>query len=352
MKWWPWGKTETRSAGGGYEGAILGAFEAAATATPRAAATAALESASSLIARCLASATVEGPANLTAAVTPAVLAQAGRSLIRQGEQVFPIAVDETGHVRLLTAGYHDVYGGADPSTWTYRTSVYGPSGTVTRHLPAAGVVHLRYLTEPSRPWCGVAPLAAAAIAGRLSAEVSQALADEVSGPRGAVLPMPVDGQDPSVTALRTDLRNLAGKLALVESTQTMHAGAPGSAPKSDWTPQRIGASMPTAEVVLLERAFVEVCSACGVPAVLFSQGGDAGGRREGFRFFLHATLAPIAELIAMELSEKLETPIGINLDRIRAADITGKARAFASMVKSGMDAGKAAAVSGLIEADE
>ena len=41
---WPFTKrTETRSTGGGYESAILGAFEGAATATPRAAATAALE---------------------------------------------------------------------------------------------------------------------------------------------------------------------------------------------------------------------------------------------------------------------------------------------------------------------
>ena len=80
---WPWKRAETRSTGGGYEGAILSAFEAQATATPRAQSTAALEAASSLIARCLASATVEGPARLAAAVTPAVLAQAGRSLIRQ-----------------------------------------------------------------------------------------------------------------------------------------------------------------------------------------------------------------------------------------------------------------------------
>ena len=172
---WPFTKREVRSSGGGYETGILGAFEAAATATPRAAATGALEASSSLIGRCLASATVEGPASLTAAVTPAVLAQIGRSLIRQGEQVFEIDVDADGRVRLLTAGYHDVYGPADPDGWTYRTSVYGPSGTTTKHLPAAAVVHVRYLTDPARQWCGVAPLRAATIAGRLSAEVAAAL---------------------------------------------------------------------------------------------------------------------------------------------------------------------------------
>ena len=213
---WPFrrGRTEKRESGN-YEDSILGAFEAAATATPRAAATAALEAASGLYARCLASATVEGPAMFAAAVTPAILAQAGRSLIRCGESVHEIHVDADGAVRLLTAGYFDAYGAADPLTWSYRTSVYGPSGTTTRHLPAAGVIHLRYLCDPARPWAGVAPLAAAKIAGRLSAETAQALADEVAGPRGSLLPLPVDGEDPTVSSLKTDIRNLAGRVATV-----------------------------------------------------------------------------------------------------------------------------------------
>ena len=348
---WPWRKTETRSSGGGYESAILGAFEAAATATPRAQATAALEASSSLIARCLASASVEGPENLTAAVTPAVLAQAGRSLIRQGEQVFPIDVADTGRVRLLTAGYHDVYGGADPLTWTYRTSVYGPSGTTTRHLPAAGVVHLRYLAEPARPWCGVAPLRAASLAGKLSAETVSALADAESGPRGYLLPLPVDGADPTVAALKADLRTLSGKLAFVESTQTMHAGAAGNAPRGDWDTKRIGANPPAGEIALMGRAFVEVASACGCPAVLFAESGDGTARRESFRQFMHSTLEPIARLIALELSEKFEAPIVLNLDRLFAADLAGRARAFQSMVGAGMDTGKAAGLAGLMEAD-
>lgn len=353
MRWWPFGQTETRSSdGSGYEGAILGAFESQAGATPRAQATAALEATSSLIARCLASATVEGPAHLAAAVTPAVLAQAGRSLVRLGEQVFEINVD-AGAVRLLTAGHHDVYGGADPRSWTYRTSVYGPSGTTTRHLPAAGVVHCRYLTDPVRPYCGVAPLAAAHLAGKLSAETLSALADSESGPRGNLLPLPgVDGDDDSIRELKNDLRNLRGRLAFVESVNSMNPGAPSSAPKGDWEIKRVGADPPAGEVELLGRAFTEVVSACGCPAVLFSETGDGTARREGFRFFLHATLAPIADLIAVELSEKLEGAINLNLDRLFASDLSGRARAFGSMVKAGMNTDKAASLAGLMEAEE
>ena len=349
---WPFTeRTETRSSGDGYEGAILRAFEAQATATPRAQATAALEAASSLIARCLASATVEGPAHLAAAVSPAVLAQAGRSLIRQGQQVFEIDVTAAGTVRLLTAGHHDVYGPADPEYWTYRTSVYGPSGTTTRHLPADGVLHFRYLTEPSRPWFGISPLRAASIAGRLSAEVSQALADEVSGPRGSLLPLPTDGDDPSVAELKRDIRTLGGKVGFVESTRTMNPGAPGSNPQDDWKPRRLGGNPPASEVDLLGRAFVEVLAACGIPPGLFSREADAG-QRESMRRFLHTTLEPLAGLIAMELSEKLEAPISLNLDRIRASDLAGKARAFGSMVKAGLAVERAAMLAGLMAADE
>ena len=47
-----------------------------------------------------------------------------------------------------------------------------------------------------------------------------ALADEASGPRGMLLPTPVDGNDPTITALKSDLRSLRGKVALVESTSS------------------------------------------------------------------------------------------------------------------------------------
>ena len=32
----------------------------------------------------------------------------------------------------------------DPSRWTYRVGLYGPDGSVTRTVPSAGIVHIRY----------------------------------------------------------------------------------------------------------------------------------------------------------------------------------------------------------------
>ena len=351
MKWWPWGRTETRSTGGGYEASLLAAFEASATSPATAGATAALEAASGLIARCLASGTVTGaPAG---SVTPATMAQIGRSLIRSGESVWSINVDPAGRVRLAVAGHHDVYGQADPASWTYRLSEYGPSGTTTRLLPAAAVVHVRYLSDPIRPWVGVGPLQAATIAGRLSAAVAGALADEAGGPRGGLLAMPVDGGDTTVDALKTTVGSLRGRIAFVQSLRTMHAGAPGSAPHGDWDVKRIGADPPEAEVRLLERAFDEVSAACGCPPVLFSGKGDGTAQRESLRRALHTLVAPIARLIAEELTAKLERPIAVDLTELHAADVQGRARSWRALVgaEAQMDPATAARIVGMAQDD-
>lgn len=62
-------------------------------------------------------------------------------------------------------------------------------------------------------------------------------------------------------------------------------------------------------------------------------------------------LQPLAGIIRQELAEKLDAPIGLNLDRLFAADLSGRARAFQSLVGGGMDPGKAAGLAGLMESE-
>ena len=90
------------------------------------------------------------------------------------------------------------------------------------------MIHLMYSADPERPWRGYGPLQVAQLGGRLSSETVAALADESSGPRGQLLPLPVAGDDPTVAALQTDLKRLAGQLATVETQQSMAPGAAGS----------------------------------------------------------------------------------------------------------------------------
>ena len=218
---------------------ILGEAKGGAPATPTA--TGALQASAGMVARCFAGATVEGPPRLVEAVPPCVLSLIGRALIRQGEAVLVIDVGPSGDVRLVPAADWNVTGDYDPESWWYRVSLAGPSRYTTRaNVPGAGVVHAKYEVDPARPWRGIGPLQSAALAGRLSAETAAALGEGESGPRGNLLPLPVDGEDSTVAALKSDLRNLGGKLAFVESVRTMHAGAAGAAPGGDWKPSGSG----------------------------------------------------------------------------------------------------------------
>ena len=70
--------------------------------------------------------------------------------------------------------------------------------------------------------------------------------------------------------------------------------------------------------------------------------------RESYRQFLAATIQPIAKLVAEELADKLDSPsLALSFEDLRGADVLGRARAFASLTGGGMDAAKAAKITGL-----
>ena len=347
---WPFKKRETRESS--YTALLvdLAVERATGSAPATVGAIGALEAASGLLARCFSLAEVSGPANLAAAVTPQCRAMIARALVRGGECVLQIDVDPAGMVRLHPASSWDITGDVSPDSWRYRVTLGAPSGTVTRVVESAGVVHPRWSVDPSTPWRGVGPLQSAALAGKLSAEVTAALGDEASMPRGAVLPLPVDGEDDSVASLKADLKALRGKLALVESTASMAPG-PAAVPKDDWVARRIGANPPQSLVSLHSAAAAEVLGATGTPVSLFVA-DNSQGQRESFRRYLHTSVQPAGALLAAELSEKFETEIGLSFDRLMASDLSGRARAFQSMVGAGMDPGKAAGLAGLMESDE
>ena len=254
---------------------------------------------------------------------------------------------------LLPAASWDIHGDHDPASWRYRLTLGGPSRLTTLEPVASeAMIHIRYQADTEQPWRGVSPLSSAAIAGRLSAETMQALADEASGPRGMLLPTPVDGNDPTIATLKSDIRALRGKLALVESTSSGWA-ADGAAqrPKGDWEPRRLGASPGSPLIDQADLASREVYAACGIPLSIVTT-SEGTGQREGFRRLMHATITPLAKIVSEELSEKFETPISLSFDGLFAADLAGRARAFQSLVGGGMDVAKAASLAGLMQADD
>ena len=350
---WPW-KSEKRN--DSYTDALVSLLQQGAGGGTGAAASAtgALEAASGLVQRCFQAAEISGPAHAVQALGPGTLGQIGRALIRQGEAVYFMDV-QAGRLLLLPAQSWDIFGPAHPDSWTYRLTLAGPdSMTTVDRVQAAGVLHFRYATDPSSPFRGIAPLTSASLAARLSAETAKALGDELSGPTGSLLPIGSDGGDPSVTALKNDIRNLRGSVALVERLAdwaTGGGGSPSQGGASEWQPRRIGAAPPPGVVEVARQATLEVLSACGCPPSLFLSSADGTAQRESFRRFLHTTLQPLARIVQAELSEKLDGDVKLDLSATFASDLSGRSRAFASMVNGGMSLEKAAGLAGLMEAD-
>ena len=313
------------------------------------AATAALEASSGFVGRAFASADTN-----TAVLDPPILSLIGRSLVRRGEFVAVIKMgrgDDTP--RLAPAASWDIVGDEDPKSWTYRLTLAGPSKQTTiENVAADGVVHIRYASDQNAPHRGIGPLQSAHLAGRLSAEVSAALADELSGPRGSLLPLPnVDGADPSVASLKADIRGLGGGLAFVEAMSDQFGSGPTNNPSQGWTTQRIGSTLPTSSIEAAKLAFAEVTAACGLSVALWGD-GEGTASREAFRQALHSVLVPLGRLVSSELTAKLETDVQIDWTALGAGDISGRARAFQSLVGGGMEISKAASLSGLMTTDD
>ena len=190
------------------------------------------------------------------------------------------------------------------------------------------------------------------ITARLLAETETALADESGGARGAVIPLPQgddDEEENPLKALQEDIANLKGRTALVETTAAGYGEGRGAAPQSDWKPQRIGANPPDSLRQLRVDAEMCILGATGTPVELITARSDGAAVREAWRRYAHAFLTPIGGIVAAELGEKLDRPgLALDFSALFASDITGRARAFGSLVQGGMDIERAAALSGLL----
>ena len=293
-----------------------------------------------------AAAEVSGPDSLTSALTSGVLALIGRELIRRGGVVF--LIDTTaGKLRLLPAEGHDVAGDSTPDSWEYRLTLGGPSRTITYdYVPAASVLHFRYAVDPSTPWRGNGPVRVAALAGKLSAATAPTLGDESSGPVGRLLGIPVNGADATVEGLKADIANARGKVALLETGDWGNAGGDS---KVSLQSERFGAEPPASMVELLSASSQEVYAACGFNSALW--GGSSSGVREAWRLALFGVLSPLGRLVESELQEKLEDTVTLSWQELRASDLSGRARAFQSMVGGGMDVSAAVSIAGLMVED-
>ena len=265
------------------------------------------------------------------------------------ESLFEIDV-VGGRAVLIPASSWTVYGrGGDRDTWEYEANFPGPTMTLTKKLTADRVIHCQYAFDPGTPWRGVGPLQKSNTTVSLMARLEKRLSEEVNQPVGAALPVP------SVKAsgnLQSDIRKLKGNLTLVDSASGGWQGGSTNAPSADWQPRRLGANPPPVLDDMRINIARTILAAAGVPVSMLGN-SDGTLARESFRQFLHATIAPVGEIVAVALGRGLDTEgLTFNWDRLFASDLSGRARAFQSLVNAGMEVEKAAALAGLMNNDD
>ena len=318
---------------------------ASGTFSPDAAQTAAVEFAAGLTGRALAVAEVE-PERASALLTPLRMMDVGRRLVTSGNYVATIEVIK-GTIQLRVARqFHVVSGGVDEDSWIYEVELAAPTGTVTRRVQSAGMLHIRINPDSLFPWYGTSPLVNAGISADLLARVESKTGEELRAPTGTLLPVPSGLKDERKKELRTDLGDLKGRTAIVETMAEGMGQGRFAAPHQDWQVKRMGAQVPEPHIALRSEVGRDVCSALGIPGALYN-GTDGGSSREAYRQLLTATLEPWAEIIKAEFREKIGYPVEFNFKKLAAADIAARARAYGTLVAAGVDKEDAADVSGL-----
>ena len=350
---WPFKRRENREAVGGYTEIISRLIEAqAAGTTQQASATAATEAVAGLLSRSFAAAMVDGPPDIAEMVSPRVLGQIGRDLIRVGESLHVIRY-MGGRMMLVPASTWYYEGDADPATWLCTATAYGPSGSSTWRVPWDSVIFVTWGSPTARPYHGLSPSSWAADTARLNANAERSLADEAGGPVAQLLPVPQDGGDDSaddpLAGLRKDIRDAKGKALLVETVNAGWGEGKQAAPQSDWQARRLGPQPTEAMVKLADAAFARVLAACGCSPALFDDSAGTS-KREALRQWHLGTVAPLARQLERELSDKLETPIRLRFD-LYAVDLAGRAQAFQKLVAGGVAVNEALMTAGLLADD-
>ena len=352
---WPW-QREKRSTAQGYTASLTAAFEGSAVAGAEIAplATAALEAGAGLYSRCMAAAVVKADPAIERALTPSTLALIARNLIRRGEDHHLIYV-RRGRIVLEPVGFAHAHGnGPDPMSWWYSATLYGPTDSRHETVPAASMLHTRYSVDASRPWLGVPPWAWASSTGAAIAAIERMIANEAAAPHGHLLavpeaPQPGEDEDTKILdAFRSDLAKAKGGTLVMERPANWEVDGPGASSQVRLESATYGLDRNLLDPLRTQTGR-DVLSACGVPPTLFVANSDGTSQRESLRRFLHSSLVPMARIMETELRLKLDAPdLELDLTGLHAADITGRARAFGSLIKAGVAPQDAARNTGIV----
>ena len=166
---------------------------------------------------------------------------------------------------------------------------------------------------------------------------------------------PQDGGDGDEAAdplamLKADIKTARGKAVMVETTAAGWGEGMASAPRKDWQAQRLGPTPPDAMVQVAKDTYGRMVAACGASPALFDD-SDGTSKREALRQWHMGTVMPLARILSHELTMQLDTEVKLVFDAY-PLDMASRAASFAKLVSGGMALDKAAAVSGVLAADD
>ena len=334
---WPWSRPEVRES---YTEQVLSRLVSFAAGASDGAALGAVETAARLWGSGLASATVSPTSSALRGVSPAVLDSIGRALCRQGESLHVISVRQ-GRVVLTPTASWNVLGNDDPASWLYQLTLNGPTTSRTITLPAASCLHVRYSPHPSRPWSGRSPVQLAIDTARAASLLETATAGELNFTQQQVLSprrsssdyQPADTLNPET-------------IDKIVKAFSSHLNTGAFVIPADVQAQRLGPEPPDSFPLIRDRLENSLLALHGIPPALVSQTGTGQALRESLRQTLHILLKPLGALLVEELKAKLDPDASLDFSMLRAGDIQGTARAYASLVKAEMKPADAARIVG------
>ena len=320
-------RSQVQSGGLDYTDVVLQKFQESAQVRYAGEDLAAVRFCSNLISNCFALA--EG------GMTAWLKAYVARELVLRGEALL---------MDFVPVANWDVQGeGVDAHTWNYRLTITAPSGTRTvyrRGDDTGELLHFRMNVDRDRPWKGQPPW-------RADATLETAIAVENAVCEAAKMPSMhlLDTGQFNASTIKSDVtRNLESTIGRRKKFFLFGAQRVGS------DRAQVETLRPVIDPGLVElrmRTAYELAELCGVPAVLLDHRAEGTSRREGFRQLTLQTLEPMAAIIGEEYRQKTMQEMTFDFSALHSADLQGRARSVAALVKAGLSIDEALAKAGL-----
>lgn len=365
MAWrWPWSTPPPRTGDATDLVARILADVAAGSKTPPAAERAsAVGAARQLYADAFASARVESDTGVVAAaLTPAVLASAGRGVVR-GE--WTAIVSTAPALRILPVSIIEERG--TPTDPRYRVQLHGGDVDDERGpFPRGDLLHVTYRPSEGGGDRGVPAWADTHAAASLAA-LERVIGSESQGGVGwtyATTRVQREGNDPAGQygagggqsgrgvlrdELATRLAESEGDVSALPTQSEMfgRSGEAGVPAQRDVRVLRYGPEFDASYAPLVDALRLGVGMACGIPSALLSSTSSSNAYREAYRAFEQGPVVAAARLFEAEVLRLTGAVVTLTFTEPVPADLASRGRLVRSLTESGVEVDRALQLAGL-----